>query len=113
MYEIDTVLIHHNLRIDNIKKNIPAMNMANKREQGNCYNQSHYSSLLVDSNINEIVAGLCHDCFRCLHNISEENVMIIINNIREMRTEINLSNNYRRDTIKLLCKFSQYNRSLA
>ena len=41
-------------------------------------------------------------------SISEANAVIIINYIAAMKTEINLSDNYRKDLIQLLSKFSRY-----
>jgi hypothetical protein len=36
--------------------------------------------------------------------------MIVTNYIKAMRTETNLSDNYRKDVIKVLCIFSNYNK---
>ena len=38
-------------------------------------------------------------------------MFIIINYINNMRTEVNLSDNYRKDIIKLLCIFSKFNKN--
>ena len=70
--------------------------------------QNHYSSLVIDSKINEVTADLPRDCAKILHGISEENASIIIDYIHAMKTEVNPSVNYRRENIILLCKLSKY-----
>jgi integrase/recombinase XerD len=46
---------------------------------------------------------------RLLHAISEENALTIGNYIQALRIEINLSDHYRRDIIRLLCTLSRHN----
>ena len=46
-----------------------------------------------------------------LHGISPENASIISEYIKAMKTEINSSDNYRRDNIRILCIFSKYNKN--
>ena len=43
-----------------------------------------------------------------MYNISKENALIITDYIQAMRAETNLSDNYRRDVIKLLYVFCKY-----
>jgi len=65
---------------------------------------------LIDSKIESITRGLRPDADRYLRGISIQNALVIISYITSMRTEINLSDNYRRDLIILLCRFSRANR---
>ncbi len=64
---------------------------------------------LFDSKIDSVTRGLRHDANRYLRTISIQNALVIIDYITSMRTEINLSDNYRRDLIILLCRFSRIN----
>ena len=64
------------------------------------------SSPLLDRKIEETGAGLSASYTRQLHSISENNAAIY-----PMRSEINLSDHYRRDLIVVLCKFSKYSYS--
>ena len=70
--------------------------------------QSQSQSAILDRKIDEISAGLPTSFNRNLHSISEANTVTIINYITIMKTEINLSDSYRRDLIQLLSKFSRY-----
>ena len=69
------------------------------------------SMLYSRDKIENATVGLSHDCFNWLDrlanaNNNKENVIVIANYIMSMRTEINLSDNYRRAVIILLSKFS-------
>jgi integrase len=64
---------------------------------------------LFDSKIESATRGLRPDTNRYLQSISIPNALVIIDYITSMRTEINLSDNYRRDLIILLCRFSRTN----
>lgn len=64
---------------------------------------------LFDNKIESATRGLRPDASRYLQSISIQNALVIINYITSMRTEINLSDNYRRDLIILLCRFSRAN----
>jgi integrase len=64
---------------------------------------------LFDSKIESATRGLRPDATRYLQSISIPNALVIIDYITSMRTEINLSDNYRRDLIILLCRFSGTN----
>jgi len=46
-----------------------------------------------------------------LHDVSPENALIISEYVMAMKTEINSSDNYRRDNIRILCTFSKYNKN--
>jgi len=64
---------------------------------------------LFDRKIESVTRGLRPDANRYLQSISLPNALVIIDYITSMRTEINLSDNYRRDLIILLCRFSRTN----
>ena len=63
---------------------------------------------LFDSKIDSITSGLRREYSRGLHGISKENALTIADSIFAIRTEINLSDHYRMDLIKLLVTFSKY-----
>ena len=56
-----------------------------------------------------MVAGLAASFAKQLHSISEDNATTIIDYIATMKSEVNLSDHYRRDLIVVLCKFSKHN----
>jgi integrase len=72
-----------------------------------------HSSDLLDRKIENITTDLLNfrDLSKDLHEISLENALAISEFIIAMRTEINLSDNYRRDNIRFLCAFSKYNKN--
>jgi hypothetical protein len=73
--------------------------------------QSNESDPLLASKIEDIVAGLLPYYSSLLHKLSlsnKGNVLTIISYINTMRTEANLSDNYRRDIVWLLFTFSNY-----
>ena len=63
----------------------------------------------LERKINDITIGLRSEFSRGLHSISEENALVIVDYIQAMKTEINPSDNYRKDSIKTLYTFSKYN----
>lgn len=65
--------------------------------------------IILERKIEDINSGLQSEFSMLLHKISEENALTIGNYIQSLRVEINLSDHYRKDIIKLLCTFSQYN----
>jgi integrase/recombinase XerD len=68
-------------------------------------------SVLLDRKIEETAAGLPHGYANILYYLSknnEDNVSAILNYIFTMKIEVNLSDSYRKDLIKLLSKFSNY-----
>ena len=67
------------------------------------------SSPLLDRKIEETGAGLPASYARQLHSISEDNAVTIIDYIAAMKSEVNLSDNYRRDVIEVLSRLSKYN----
>ena len=68
---------------------------------------------LLDRKIEFVTADLrCqHELSNDLHRISTENALIISDYIIAMKTEINPSDNYRKDNIKILYTFSKYNKN--
>jgi hypothetical protein len=65
--------------------------------------------IILDRKIEDITSGLQSEFSMLLHKISKENALTIGNYIQSLRVEINLSDHYRKDIIKLLCTFSRYN----
>jgi integrase/recombinase XerD len=63
---------------------------------------------LLDSKVEEITAGLQKCNSDKLRSISEYNAAAIIEYITAMKSEVNPSNNYRRDLIEVLSRFSRY-----
>jgi hypothetical protein len=62
--------------------------------------------------IQNTVEGLPHECFNYLFNRvmpgCKANVLVICDYISSLKSEINPSNNYQRDSIILLCKLSVF-----
>lgn len=67
------------------------------------------SSSLFQRRIKEITAGLQKAFCDKLLSISEFNAATIVEYIFAMKSEVNLSDNYRRDQIEVLTRFSKYN----
>ena len=67
------------------------------------------SSPLLDRKIEETVAGLQRSNGNKLRSISENNAVSIIEYVTAMKSEVNISDNYRRDIIEFLTSFSKYN----
>jgi integrase len=66
---------------------------------------------LLDTKIEDVASGLIPYYSNLLHEVSlsnKENALTIISYINVMRTETNLSDNYRMDLIRLLSTFSTY-----
>jgi hypothetical protein len=61
-----------------------------------------YAFSYFDRKIEAAIAGLPREYSKLLNNISNNNALIIANYIISMKTEINLSDNYRKDLIKVL-----------
>ena len=73
-----------------------------------------YNNIFFEQKIEDVTSGLIPYFSKLLYKISKENAWIITNYIISMRTEVNLSDHYRRDTISVLGNFSIYcnNKSL-
>jgi hypothetical protein len=69
------------------------------------------SSPLLDRKIEEATAGLLSSFAKQLLSIGEDKVNIetIVRYIAAIKSEVNLSDNYRKDLIALLSRFSKYN----
>jgi hypothetical protein len=68
------------------------------------------SSSLLDQKIDEITAGLPASYGNNLRlSSNQQNISVIIGYIQAMKTEINPSDYYRKDTIEALTRFSKYN----
>src|SRR5918995_6315596 len=66
------------------------------------------SSPFLDRKIEETTTGLPSHCTKQLHTISECNSAIIVEYITAMKSEVNLSDRYRRDVIVTLYKFTKF-----
>jgi site-specific recombinase XerD len=64
--------------------------------------------LEIEAELSTITKGLNNDILNGLICISNENASTIVGYILAMITETNASDNYRKDTIRLLCSFSKY-----
>jgi hypothetical protein len=64
---------------------------------------------MLDRKIEETAVGLQTSYSNKLRSISEYNASTIVDYIAAMKIEVNLSDNYRRDIIEVLCRFSRYN----
>ena len=67
-----------------------------------------YNNALFERKIDDVTSGLTPFVLKLLYKISKENALIIANYITSMRTEVNLSDHYRRDIINVLGNFSIY-----
>jgi integrase len=66
-------------------------------------------SPLLDRKIEEICDSFQPSFAKQLHSIGEDNAATVVEYIAAMKSEVNLSDHYRRDLIDLLSKFSKYN----
>ena len=74
------------------------------------------SMMIIKTKIEDATEGLSSYCFNYLSNkvllpgskIGKENALTICDYIYSLRSEINLSYNYRKDTIMLLCNLSTF-----
>ena len=67
------------------------------------------NDVLLDRKIDDITVGLhsYHNRYLKTH-VSSDNALIICNYIMSMKTEINLSDNYRRTNIRLLTQLTRF-----
>jgi transcription initiation factor TFIID subunit TAF12 len=71
--------------------------------------QYNMNDPLLDTKIEYVASGLIPHYSNLLHEVSlsnKENALTIISYINAMRTEVNLSDNYRMNLIRLLSTFS-------
>jgi hypothetical protein len=64
----------------------------------------HYP-LLFERKIENVTAGLPPEYFNLLSKLPKDHALVIANYIESMKIEINLSDNYRKDVIKVLSRF--------
>jgi integrase len=68
-----------------------------------------HTSALLDRKIEETTASLPLSYTKHLRSTGEKNAITIIEYISAVRSEVNLSDNYRKDLIETLARFSKYN----
>jgi hypothetical protein len=66
-------------------------------------------SPLLDRKIEETGAALPRSYTELLRSVSEDNAATIVEYIAAMKSEVNLSDHYRRDLMEVLSRFSKYN----
>jgi len=64
------------------------------------------NDVLFDRKIQDVTAGLIPYFQKLLYKLPKENAWTIANYIMSMKTEVNLTDNYRRDVLKVLANFS-------
>jgi hypothetical protein len=88
--------------------------------EGIAFNNDSHSGIYYNNNstvtslerdIEDVCVDLQPQFSKYLHNTVNRNVFVIVNYINAMRTEVNLSDNYRKDIIKLLSIFSKFNQN--
>ena len=70
--------------------------------------KSKSQSSLLDMKIDETASGLSASYAKQLHSISGDNATTITKYIAAMKSEVNLSDHYRKDLIEVLCRFIKY-----
>jgi integrase/recombinase XerD len=63
----------------------------------------------LERKLEDVTAGLRPSFLNVLQTITRDNALTIADYILAMKTDPNLSDNYRRDNITILCRFSRYN----
>jgi hypothetical protein len=72
-------------------------------------NTNASKSALLDRKIEETAAGLPKYYTELLRSVAKDNAATIVEYISAMKIEVNLSDNYRRDLVEVLSRFSKYN----
>jgi hypothetical protein len=87
---------------------------SNNHPSHQVYHQDNIPPYILDREIEKVSAGLSTGFSRMLRSIPEKNALTTVDYILAMEIEINLSDNYRRDIIKLVTRFSKFhnNKSL-
>jgi hypothetical protein len=67
--------------------------------------------LFFERKIDEVTAGLRPEYSRLLYSLAVQNAFFIADYILSMKTELNLSDNYREGVIKLLGKISKHHKN--
>lgn len=90
-----------------VQQRTTIINSNKDKDSDNNYNNN--SNPLFDRKVDLVTAGLPAGYARSLKNkVSQDNALIICNYITCMKTEINLSDNYRKSNIDRLVKFSKF-----
>ncbi|HKG31392.1 MAG TPA: hypothetical protein VKA91_08975, partial [Nitrososphaeraceae archaeon] len=80
-----------------------------EREEYQCPQQQVVRTpLFLDRKIDEVTAGLDPAYSKRLNSIPVQNTVFIVNYILSMKTEVNLSDHYKKDLINLLTTFLKY-----
>ena len=92
------------------------MQLLLRQPKKNINNESRYdaANIFLDRKIEDVTAGLRPESSKILYKISyssEENALTIVNYILAMKTEINPSDNYRKNNISILYTFLKYSRN--
>jgi NTE family protein len=75
--------------------------------------QEEQNDIFFDRKIENATVGLKSDCYKQFYKISYDNALTIANYILSMKSEINPADNYRRDNITLLTRFSIFHHNKA
>jgi integrase/recombinase XerD len=90
-----------------VQQGTTVINSNKDKDSNNDYN--NHNNPLFDRKVDLVTAGLPAGYARSLKNkVSQDNALIICNYITSMKTEINLSDNYRKSNIDRLVKFSKF-----
>ncbi|MGC2382166.1 MAG: hypothetical protein WA631_03540, partial [Nitrososphaeraceae archaeon] len=72
-----------------------------------------YNDPFFDRKIENATEGLKSDCYKLFYKVSYDNALTIADYILSMKSEINPADNYRRDNITLLIRFSIFHHNKA
>src|SRR3954470_16874932 len=87
-----------------IKTTKLASNLTEAREQ----KHREYNDQFFDRKVENATEGLKSICYKQFCEIPHENAVTVANYILSMKSEINPADNYRRDNIRLLIRFSKF-----
>lgn len=72
-----------------------------------------YNDQYFDRRVENVTEGLNPDCYKQFYQIPYNNAITVADYILSLKSEINPSNNYRRDNIRLLIRFSIFHHNKA
>ena len=75
--------------------------------------RGEYNDPFFDKKVETAIEGLKPDCYKQIYKISQDNALTVANYILSMKSEIDPANNYRRDNITLLARFSIFHHNKA
>jgi integrase/recombinase XerD len=84
------------------------ISFTSKEQEQQSQQQGSLQPLFIDRRIEEVTAGLRQGYTKNLYSISVQNALSIADYILALKTEVNLSDHYRRDLIYLLTTLSKY-----